>query len=41
MKDPDAARPYYEAAERLITREIQERYPDSAELAFVNAHRFL
>jgi len=41
MKDPDAARPYYEAAERLITREIQERYPESAELAFVNAHRFL
>jgi len=40
-KDPDASRPYYEAALRLSTPELQEGHPLSANLAFFKAYQFL
>ena len=40
-KDPAAARPYYEAALRLSTPELQETHPRSATLAFFKAHQLL
>jgi DNA-binding winged helix-turn-helix (wHTH) protein/tetratricopeptide (TPR) repeat protein len=40
-KDPDASRPYYEAALRLSTPELQEGHSLSANLAFFKAYQFL
>ena len=40
-KDPGASQPYYEAALRLSTPELQEGHPLSANLAFFKAYRFL
>jgi DNA-binding winged helix-turn-helix (wHTH) protein/tetratricopeptide (TPR) repeat protein len=40
-KDSSASRPYYEAAMRLSTPELQEGHPLSANLAFFKANQFL
>ncbi len=40
-KDPGASLPYYEAALRLSTPELQEGHPLSANLAFFRAYQFL
>ncbi|MGH9544922.1 MAG: winged helix-turn-helix domain-containing protein [Terriglobales bacterium] len=40
-KDPDASRPYYEAATRLEKPEFREGHPLSADLAFFKAIRLL
>ena len=40
-KDPGASQPYYEAALRLSTPELQEAHPLSANLAFFKAYQFL